>query len=296
MAVSTIKDLSSHGQLGRWRAGMLVLTLAVLGFTVFDKTLYTLAVAVLDRQDSSHGIFVPFISAYLIWLRVDELKATKLAFAPLSGALLLSFGLVLAFLSGRSSLLQAVSFFIVAAGAVLAVFGPLFFKKVSFPFLFLISMVPLPEAWYAQIAEWMRQAITWGSVTFLHAVGFPIFREGFNIRLPQIDLHVSHACSGIRHLLSFFVFGIAYAFRFKQSRTARVFVVASAIPLSVFSGTLRLCLIFLMAHYIDPFFAEHRPHVVLGWIMFMVVLAGAIALDQVLQKKKEMGGQGEGRI
>jgi exosortase len=276
----------AFGSSTKWRAVVLGFVLALLGLSLFRETLYTLGVKVIGRHDSSHAVFVPFISAYLLWLQGEQLRKTRLTYAPLSGILVMSVGILLAYLAEESFSLRAVSFFIVLSGGVLAVAGPAFFKQISFPLLFLIAMVPLPDAWYSQIAEWMRGAITWGSVTFLHSVGFPIFRDGFNVHLPEIDLHVGHACSGIRHFLSFFVFAMAYAFRFKESVPARVLVVMSTIPLSVFSGTLRLTIIFSLAHYVDPFLAEHRPHVIQSWIVFMVGLVGAVLLDQLLSRKR----------
>jgi exosortase len=281
-----MNGFSAFGSSTKWRALVLGFVLALLGLSLFRETLYTLGVKVIGRHDSSHAVFVPFISAYLLWLQADRLKKTRLTYAPLSGILVMSVGILLAYVADASFSLRAVSFFIVLSGGVLAVAGTAFFKQISFPLLFLIAMVPLPEAWYTQIAEWMRQAITWGSVSFLHSVGFPIFRDGFNIHLPEIDLHVGHACSGIRHFLSFFVFAMAYAFRFKESLPARVLVVISTIPLSVFSGTLRLTIIFSLAHYVDPFLAEHRPHVIQSWIVFMLVLVGAVTVDRFVSRKR----------
>ncbi len=45
----------------------------------------------------------------------------------------------------------------------------------------------------------------------------PFIREGYNIHLPNVDLYVAKSCSGIRYLISYFVFGLAYAFIYKKS-------------------------------------------------------------------------------
>ena len=165
-------------------------------------------------------------------------------------------------------------------------FGWKFFKEVSFPVFFLAAMIPLPEAVYSQIAELMRQAITWPAVALVKPLGFPISREGFDIYLPDIHLYVAHSCSAIRYLLSYLVFGLAYAFRFKQSSKARILVVAAAVPLAVAGGVLRLWIIFTSAYYIGPVMVEHRPHVLLSWSVFTVLLVAAIGVDRYVSRVK----------
>jgi len=163
----------------------------------------------------------------------------------------------------------------VAAGLVLTFFGKELLKEISFPLFFLAATIPLPEAVYSQIAEWMRQAATGGAVTLLKPFGLPFHRDGFDIYLHKIHLYVAHSCSGIRYLLSYFVFGIAYAFRFKHSSKARLLVVAATLPLSIAGGVIRLWIIVTTAYYIGPVMTDNRPHVLLSWSGFTVVLVAA---------------------
>jgi exosortase/archaeosortase family protein len=98
-------------------------------------------------------------------------------------------------------------------------------------------------------------------------------------------LYVAHGCSGIRYLLSYFVFGIVYAFRYKHSSKARLLVVAATIPLSIAGGVVRLWIIFATAYYIGPVMTDDRPHVLLSWSVFTVLLVAAIAADRYFSKK-----------
>jgi len=132
----------------------------------------------------------------------------------------------------------------------------------------------------------MRQATTWGSVSFAKFLGIPLLRDGYDIYLPNSHLVVGYSCSGVRYLLSFVVFGVAYAFRFKQSFKGRALVVGGALPLSIAGGVLRLSVIFFSGYYIGPIMVEHGPHVILSWTVFTVLLASVILLDQYLSKKK----------
>ena len=178
------------------------------------------------------------------------------------------------------------SFLFIAAGLILMLFGTEVFKEVGFPLFFLAAMIPLPEAVYNQIADWMRQAATWGAVALVKLMGVPLLRDGFDIYLPNSHLVVDHSCSGIRYLLSYVVFGVAYAFCFKQSFKGRALVVMGAVPLSILGGVLRLSVIFISGYYIGPIMVEHNPHVVLSWTVFTVLLAALSGIDRYLSKKK----------
>ena len=131
----------------------------------------------------------------------------------------------------------------------------------------------------------MKSTNTAGSVWLVKTIGVPIYREAFNVFLPETTLHVAPSCSGIRYLLSYSVFGLAYAYLIKENTLSRILIVFAAIPISVIGGVIRLSTIFLAAHYISPAMAEHDPHVLLSWGVFAVVLAGAVGLDRFLSQK-----------
>ena len=264
---------------------------SVTVFIVTAASLFALSVSVLQRHGSSHGLFVPFIAGYLIWLKHEKIKGITYQVALPAGAMVVMAGFALFYFgrSGPGFSLLVLSFLLVAAGLTLTFFGRELFKEVSFPLFFLAAMIPLPEAVSSQMAEWMRQAATPAAVTLLKPFGFPFHRDGFDIYLHNIHLYVAHSCSGIRYLLSYLVFGLAYAFRFKQSRKARILVVAAAVPLAVTGAVLRLWIMFLTAHYIGPVMVEHRPHVLLSWSVFTALLVAAIAADRILSKKGYTG-------
>jgi exosortase len=270
------------------------LVLVGLSVTIYGKPLFALSVAVLHRYGSSHGLFVPFISGYLIWLKLDKIKRMTPQVALLPGSGMMTAGAVL-FVFGRNSagmFFPVLSFLLIAAGLILMLFGKEMFKEIGFPLFFLAGMIPLPEAVYIQISEWMRQATTWGAVALIKPMGIPFHRDGFDIFLPNSHLHVDHGCSGIRYLLSYIVFGIAYAFRFKQSFKGRALVVMGAVPLSIVGGVLRLSVIFSTAYYIGPIMLEDRPHVMLSWTVFTVLLAAVIGIDRYLSRKNTIHHRG----
>jgi exosortase len=270
---------------GRWL--IFLLALFGLGLTIYGEPLNALFASVLQREGSSHGLFVPFIAGYITWLKLDKIKGIKSQLALVPGCMVAAVGFLIFYFCRNNTgfSMAALSFFLVAAGLVLLFFGREMFKEVSFPLLFLVAMIPLPTIVYSQLAEWMRQATTWGAVTLIKPLDIPMHRVGYDVYLPKIHLYVAHSCSGIRYLLSYFVFGIAYAFRYRHCSKGRLLLVAATVPLSIAGGVFRLWIIFTTAYYIGPIMTEHRPHVLLSWSVFTVLLVAAIAADRLLSKK-----------
>ena len=271
-----------------WKVRLLVIgaLLAGLGGFVYPAALRELAVAVLQREGSSHGLFVPFMTGWFLWRERDRIRQAELGFSPLRGISVIGAGFVLLFLARGSGelALSVLSFLIVASGLVLLLLGNGVFRIASFPLLFLATMIPLPEATYDAVGEWMRATTTTGSVWLMQALQLPVYRDGYAIQLPNTSVFIGTSCSGIRYLLSYFVFSLPYVFLCKKGNTARVVTVLAAFPLAVVAGVLRLSSIYLAVYFISPVMAQHRPHVVLSWFVFVVVMVSAITADQYVSR------------
>jgi exosortase len=265
---------------------ILLLSLLVsFGLLVYRSVLVELALDVLNRSDASHGVFVPLIAGYLVWRSRGKMEEIHPRFSAIAGAGVVGGGLILFLVSAHMQIrfTPALSFLIVTAGLIVALYGKSVLKLFGFPLFFLATMIPIPKDLYQQLAEGMRMATTWGSVRLLQTVGFPIHRDGYSVTIPNLDLFVAISCSGIRYLIPYFVFGLAYAYLTRPTMAGRFLVVLATVPMSIFAGVMRQSLVFLSAYYIGPFMADHRPHVMISWFVFVTVLVGTMCLDQRLR-------------
>ncbi len=272
---------------GRGRLLVFLLILFGLGVTIYRPALLALFSAVIHRQGSSHGVFIPFLSGYLLWLKLDKIKKLPPQVNWPAGVTALLLGTILFFLSKNSEYsltFGILSFLCISGGLVLLLFGSAIFKETAFPLFLLATMIPLPPKIYASIADWMREVSTTGSVMVTQALGVPLYREEFNITLPERNLLVAKSCSGMRYLLSYFSFSLVYAGLYKQNMVGRLIVVIGSFPLAIFAGIMRLSAIFLATHYINPVMAERQPHILLSWAVFAILLFGVIGIDQYLSK------------
>ena len=175
-------------------------TLLVTGLVIFlyRDVFYGLGSDWYNDPDYSHGFLVPFLSAYFIWERWDDLKKKKIA-PSLLGPVALCFGLacLVIGLVGAELYVQRFSLIIVLAGLVLLILGWRYLWILSFPIGFLIFMIPLPAIVVNTIA-FPLQLFAAETATFcLFSLGIPVLREGNLIMLASTTLEVAEACSGL---------------------------------------------------------------------------------------------------
>jgi len=266
-----------------WKARLLALgvLLTALGAVVYPAALRDLAWSVLEREGSSHGVFVPVISGWFLWRQRDRILQAELGFSPVPGIAVIGAGFLLLFLARGSAELSmsVLSLLTVACGLVLLLLGTRLFTVVSFPLLFLATMIPLPETLYSVIGEWMRATTTTGSVWLMQAIQLPLHRDGYLVQLPNASVCVGMACSG-----SYFVFSLPYVFLCKRSTGARIVTILASFPVALVAGVLRLSSIYLAVYFIGPFMAGEQPHIMLSWLVFVVVMVSAITLDQYVSR------------
>jgi exosortase len=115
--------------------------------------------------------------------------------------------------------------------------------------------------------------------------GITFYKEGLLIHLPNAVLSIAIGCSGIRYLVSYFVFGIAYAYLYREASKSRLLVVLSTIPISLAASVCRLTAIFILTYIFGPRMAEYWPHVFISWSVFFGVLLIGISADRFFYTK-----------
>lgn len=252
-----------------------------IAILVYMPILRELLEKVIHREGSSHGLFVPFLSLYFIWIKRLKLKEIEIRFNTL-GIIPISTSIFLYFLEigGEKSYFQALSFIILISGLLILLMGKKLFKELSFPVLFLICMIPIPQGIYLSLAEMIREINLGVAAWFMSRTSIPFLQKELCIFLPNSMLSVDIGCSGIRYLLSYFVFGIAYAYIYRKRLMDRIFLIVLTIPISIFAGAMRISAISFCAYYIGSHMAEYRPHVLMSWSIFFIIGISLIILDR----------------
>ena len=203
-------------------------------------------------ENYSHGLLIPFVIGYIIWIEFDSIKkAIQNSSVWVGGSvILLSLGMLLAGTLGAELFIQRISFVLILAGIVIYFFGANLLRLLVVPFLLLLFAIPIPQIIFNKIAFplqiWASQIAVWGIRLFDVA---PI-RNGNVIEiLPKgatqiVALEVVEACSGIRSLMTLVTLALVlWYFTREKNRfdwIRAVILMLSAIPIAILTNAGRV--------------------------------------------------------
>jgi len=263
------------------------ITPAWFGFLLlvcYAPILRALVYAWIHNEDMGHGFFVPLVAGYIIWQRREELLA--LTPAPSWWGLSLVFAgalLLIVATLGAEVFLARLSFVFTLTGVVWLLGGPPFLKKLSFPLLLLLFMMPIPTVIYTRITfplQLMASRMAEGALT---AFSIPVLREGNVLELPSQRLDVVEACSGIRSLLSLTFLSLVYGYFFGRRTWIRVTLFFATVPIAILANAGRVTLTGLLS-LVNSAFTEGALHETMGLVTFFLALMILIALHRLLVK------------
>ena len=259
----------------------IVIFILVFGF-LYWKTLYGMVMDWYVDENYSHGFLIPLISGYLLWQRKDVIKNVTLSPSN-TGLPIVLMGLAV-YLVGNvagESFTMRISMLVVLMGTILFGYGITLFKTVSFPFFYLIFMIPLPYIFYDSIAFPLKLLVSKYSVGFLKIIGIPVLREGNVIQLVNTTLEVADACSGIRSIISLLALSMALAYFTQKGWIKKWILVLLAIPIAIFANSIRVIGTGILANrygagVAEGFFHEFAGLVIFGVAMVMLIFSAFI--------------------
>lgn len=257
------------------------LVVALLGYMYADSLVFLFS-RWIGTEDSSHGIFVPFISGYLIWqarLRLSQITREK----SWLGLAVITLSLMLYVVGELSTLFIVLHFslWMVIVGLAITLLGIRGAKVIAFPLGYLLTAIPLPTFINANLSSQLQLWSSSLGVGCLQLVGVMAFREGNVIDLGSVQLQVVEACSGIRYLLPLTSLALLCSYLFKDRMWKRVVLVLSAIPISILINGFRIGMIGVLVEVYGKGAAEGFFHLFEGWVIFMVSL-GLLILEMEL--------------
>jgi exosortase D (VPLPA-CTERM-specific) len=235
----------------------------------------------LDRPEYSHGIIIPFIAAFLVWQRRDQIERMPFT-GSWAGVAVVIFGIALGAVGKMSALftIEHYSVVIVLLGLVLTLTGWPVFRLLQVPLLILFFMVPLPEFLYQNVSAALELLSSRIGVWFIRLAGISVYLEGNVIDLGVYKLQVAEACSGLRYLFALMTIGFLMAYLFKTSWWKRWLLFLSSIPIAILMNSFRVGTIGIMVEHWGVGMAEGFLHEFQGWVVFMV--SGAIMLLEMM--------------
>ncbi len=266
-----------------------ILATVSLGYLYADSLRFLLNQWI-GSDDYSHGMFVPFISLFLIWQARHRIAAAGMTGSWWGLAIVVA-GLFLYLIGELATLyvLQHLSLWIVLVGLTIGAIGIKASRTIVFPLGYLLTSIPLPTFLYAGLSSQLQLWSSALGVGCLQLVGVTAFREGNVIDLGPVQLQVVEACSGIRYLLPLTSLALLCAYLFKDRMWKRVILVLSSIPISILVNGFRIGMIGILVEEYGQGASEGFAHLFEGWVLFMASLGLLILEMWVLAR---IGSQG----
>lgn len=259
-------------------------------------------------ENYSHGLLVPFVIAFIVWLEAESLERSDKTprFGLGAGAIALALLMLLGGTLGAELFTQRISLVVMLAGVVVYFFGVRILPRLVVPFVLLLLSIPIPQIIFNKIAFplqiYASQIAVWGIRLF----EIPTVRKGnvFEI-LPRgatqvIALEVVEACSGIRSLMTLAALALILAYFTRARREfaeggwfgfirdfdfwRAVILMLSAIPIAVLTNAGRVTATGVLTYYYGKQATEGSLHDALGWLVYVVALGLLILLNFILQR------------
>jgi exosortase len=228
------------------------------------------------RSDEySSGLLVPFLAAYVLWLRRQDLRST-----PVRPALFLGLGALLFAQAVRGigleyfySSAERLSVVLSLAALVLLVLGWKYLGRVATVLLFLCLMLPWPNRIQSAITLPLQRWSTTSAVFCLELIGYQIRQDGNVIHLGDASVAVAEACNGLRMITAFFVISGLVVLLVKRTWWEKLVILASSLPIAFLCNTLRLATTAVFFTFIKGQTWEQRFHDWGGYAMMPLALA-----------------------
>ncbi len=257
-----VSEATSPKQRQKWRfwSGA---CFAIVLLAAFGRPLLALINYAAWSELRSYILLVPFVSAYLLYIRRDQLPkqyATDFPLAIVSvaaglGVLVFSYWLDF---TGRAPAdndrlaLLILSFLCCLAAGGFFVLGRAWMQAAAFPLAYLIFMVPMPDTMADALETASKSAAAEVANLLFHLSGTPFLRVGAIFQLPDITIEVAQECSGIRSSWVLFMTSILAANLFLKTPWRRLALIAFVIPLGILRNGFRILVIGLLCVNVGP--------------------------------------------
>lgn len=225
-----------------------------------------------NDPEAGHGLLLAPLAVWLAWRRGRVRDARP---APVLGSALLVSAVLLRYVAGLAAELFTLRFSMVLALAGLATFwcGWRQLRRWWLPFALLTLSIPLPALVTNALALPLQFKASAMGAALLEWRHVPVRLSGNVIQLPERQLFVTEACSGLRSLTALLSLGVLTGGLWLQRVPSRVVLVLLAIPVAILLNAVRVFLTGFLVHFASPALGEGFMHLTEGWLLFLVAFA-----------------------
>ena len=275
------------------------LLICILPMLLMWESMRTLLALAFENDTYSHIPLIPVVTCFLIYMERRAIFS-RTSYGWGAGSALMLSG-VMSLLLTRSHTWQfsstnqlsflMVGLVLVWMGAFVAFFGTRAFRAASFPLLFLLFAIPIPEPALSDLILLLQKGSADAASAIFKLFGVPVFRQGFEFALPGVTIRVAEECSGIRSTLALFITAVLAAHLWIRSTAGTLLLGVLVFPIAILKNGMRIAVLSCLAVYVDPSFLKGRLHHYGGipfFVLGLLMLGLAMSLMQRWQRSQHL--------
>lgn len=270
--------------ISHWHKQLTLISFSLLAFLlVYSNSLLNLFDFWMKSGSYGHGILIPPITMYLIWLKKESLANYQAKPQPLG--LLPLFILSICWLIAIETNIQTIErIALISLLPALAwtLLGNKITKIILFPLLYLFIAAPIWDV----IATPLQNFTALASYKLIQLTGLPILLEGKHITIPAGNFLVEKACGGLRFFISAAAISSLYAHLNLDSLFNQAKFVLIALIGAVLLNWARVCIIIMIGQITEMQHPLVEDHNTLGWWLFAAGLFPLFYYGSRLQKRE----------
>ena len=274
-------------------------------------------------ENYSHGLLIPFVIGYILWLERQRFSEVQTRPAVWWGAIGVGFSLFLlwAGTAGAELFVQRISLVVILASVLVYFWGFRLLRQIAVPLSLLILSIPIPQIIFNRIAFPLQLFASRCAVGAMSFLSIPVLRQGNIIELMPLGasepkkLAVVEACSGIRSLMTLVTLAVVYAYftrpksdvahdkpkfagHFLKSFTfwRSLLLVVAAVPIAILTNAIRVSGTGVLAHYYGTRVADGFFHSFSGWVIYIAAAVLLFATGWVLDRFAGLDKKDQARI
>ena len=279
---------------------LLFICFTVITAALFFVPLKELFVSALRSSTYDYIVLIPPVSGFFLYARRGEISAVA-RYAPLYGVPVAAVGTILYFVAARQAAvpggydylsLAALSAVLVFAGGFISLYGVKALRAASFPLLFLVFMVPVPDGLMGRIVGFLQSGSTEAAYGIFRLAGVPVVRDGFTFYLSGMSVEVAEQCSGIHSGISLFITAVIAAHLFLRKGSRKAVLLLAVLPITIVKNGMRIFTLAVLGAYWDPRVLDSQLHKKGGIPFFIVALLLLGCVLYALRKWEAAGPAG----
>ncbi len=223
---------------------------------------------------------------WLAWRERSAFAAVGAIDARLSGGVMFVAGVVL-YILGRSQSfyqLEVVSQIPVLLGVVGILLGRAGLRRLWFPALLLLCLVPVPGSALDQLLLPLKELVSDVVDDVLHLSGYPTARSGAVLSIGPYDLLIADACSGLNSMLALSGVGLFYVYLSGRSRRwIKATLLLSILPIAFLANVIRVAGLTLITYYAGEG-AGIRFHDRAAYLEILLAFGSFFAIERLLDR------------